>query len=149
MTTDTLQPADNNSNVIHSPTQPNSRRELITERQQYAGFNQRKARDFVPWQGWARFWLPYAFIKMPSDTGFRHVYLPLNRNYKPLGQLENEYVNYENFVNSFIFFKTDPKKLRGIWTGSNPSFLHLYNDGRPDTWADYYVRLAALLGHTR
>jgi hypothetical protein len=41
-----------------------------------------------------RYWMPYTFTKLEVNKR-KHVYLPLNRNYKPLGVLSLETVDYD------------------------------------------------------
>ena len=41
-----------------------------------------EARKLAHGDRWFRYWMPYCFAKLDGH-GRRHVYLPLNRNYKP------------------------------------------------------------------
>lgn len=94
-----------------------------------------------------RFWLPYLFqrIDHPSHA---HVFLPLNRNYKPLGVTSSEWVEYDNYTLSHgVFFARDPSTFSGIWHGTvkeGDSQLWLYNDG-PASRLDYFVRFEQLM----
>lgn len=64
---------------------------------------------------WFRIWMPYSFVKLDAPPK-KHVYLPLNRNYKPLGYAGREHLDYEAYRAQAVQFKTDPKKFAGIWT---------------------------------
>ena len=50
--------------------------------------NVQQAHNLSDYDHWFRYWMPYKFIQVPrTEVGnkYKHVYLPLNRNYKPLG----------------------------------------------------------------
>lgn len=63
--------------------------------------------------------MPYRFIKLPL-AGAKHVYLPLNRNYKPLGvgapsDLDNKRkVDYLDYRNQAVIFLRDPHSFKGV-----------------------------------
>lgn len=106
----------------------------------------RKARKHRPSYGWSRFWLPYCFERMDAPDLGKWVYLPLNRNYKPLGTPpKSDWVKYEDYRSHFIAFKSNPTNLEGVWFSMwGESRLYLYNDN-PDTCVDYFDRLARAL----
>lgn len=93
---------------------------------------------------WFRYWMPYCFQKL-EVKGRKHVYLPLNRNYKPLGITSRDHVNYAKYLDQAIVFGSDPKKFSGIWNGDiSGDKLWLYEDATP-TRLDYFERLGKLL----
>jgi len=89
---------------------------------------------------WFRYWMPYHFKKL-EVRGREHVYLPLNRNYKPLGKTSREHVNFEEFSAQAMVFQTDPHAFEHVW---HLEGLYLYDDSAR-SWSDYFVRLGRLL----
>jgi hypothetical protein len=95
-----------------------------------------------------RFWMPYLFQKIEVD-GVRWAFLPLNRNYKPLGNLNRDYVEYDAYTISHgVKFGRNPALLEGIWTNisSDSEQLWLYEDA-PKSRVDYFSRLEKLMSH--
>jgi hypothetical protein len=97
---------------------------------------------------WFRIWMPYCFVKLESPAK-KHVYLPLNRNYKPLGMLSRKHLDYETFRAQAVQFKTDPKIFKGIWhlvetNKSDDEQLWLYEDVHTSR-IDYFARLEKLV----
>ena len=90
---------------------------------------------------WFRYWMPYCFKKLEVGR-HAHVYLPLNRNYKPLGITSGEWVNYDTFLPQAVVFSADPHSFDGIWF--HRETLHLYEDAVPSRM-DYFARLERLL----
>lgn len=89
---------------------------------------------------WSRYGLPYAFKRLSTVGG--HVWLPLNRDYKPIGQ------DGEDFASGPVRFAVDPTTLRGIWHGSvEGQTLYLYDDA-PESRVDYFARLERLFSYT-
>ena len=93
---------------------------------------------------WFRFWLPYQFVKLELETR-KHVYLPLNRNYKPLGYLGKDFLKYEDYASQAVVFGSDPSGFKGVW--HDPAGLYLYDDN-PRSRRDYFERLDKLLSRT-
>ena len=90
---------------------------------------------------WFRYWMPYCFEKL--EVGSRtHVYLPLNRNYKPLGITSMEWVDYITYLPQAVVFSADPHTFDGIWFYRDT--LHLYEDVELSR-VDYFLRLERLL----
>lgn len=89
---------------------------------------------------WFRIWLPYQFVQLEMPK-HKHVYLPVNRNYKPLGVVSEEFVDYDDFLDQAVIFRSDPHEFVGVW--NNPDGLYLYDDG-PESRRDYFVRLGRL-----
>lgn len=92
---------------------------------------------------WFRYFMPYNFVKLDA-TSHKHVYLPLNRNYKPLGRILDTWVDYESFVDNAVVFAADPYTFKGVWISGG---LYLYDD-LPATRRDYFTRLDKLLSHS-
>ena len=93
--------------------------------------------------GWFRYWLPYQLqaVTIPGMP-YKHVYLPLNRNYKPLGVVSRDWVEYEDYIAQAMVFTRDPHEFEGIWF--DPEGLYLYDDD-PRSRVDYFERLDRLL----
>jgi hypothetical protein len=88
--------------------------------------------------------MPYQFVKVESRR-HRHLYLPLNRNYKPLGQISAEHVRHEDYTAQAVIFQSDPHRIRNVWT--DPEQLYLYNDA-PSSRSDYFARYEKLLSRS-
>lgn len=96
-----------------------------------------------------RFWMPYLFQRI-EVPGTKHAFLPLNRNYKPLGQLTKEHVDYDAMALSHgVVFARDPSTFEGIWTDSRPEdgMYYLYDD-RSESRYDYFRRFEKLMTKT-
>jgi len=104
----------------------------------------RAAKVAMPDQ-WFRYWMPYHLERL-EDRHRRHVYLPVNRNYKPLGITASARVDYQTFRQHAMVFATDPAKFDDIWTRREGG-LWLYNDS-PDSRADYFARLERLFSRS-
>ena len=94
---------------------------------------------------WFRIWMPYCFEEL--SAGKKTVWMPLNRNYKPLGHSGGEYVDYENFIAQAIQFSRDPRTFKGIWIDApmpNSTQLWLYEDASSSR-IDYFARLEKLV----
>ena len=78
-------------------------------------------------------------------------YIVLNRRYKPLGVLSNEFVDYESHPSSVSIRMTKATAMKLSWKGSdNVDVIHLYNDGCIPTngaahMTAYTKRLAVLM----
>ncbi len=93
-----------------------------------------------------RIWMPYQFVRLKSPPN-RYIYLPVNRNYKPLGHASDKWANYEDFRQQAVRFKKDPRKFEGIWDSSDPNgdWFYLYDGyGGDSQLREYYVRLKIL-----
>jgi len=93
-----------------------------------------------------RFWMPYLFQKIEVD-GVKWAFLPLNRNYKPLGVVTREHVDYREFAQSHgVKFPRDPAKLIAVWNtiSDDGTQLWLYEDN-PRSRVDYFQRLDRLM----
>lgn len=97
---------------------------------------------------WFRFWMPYLFQKMDHPK-IKHFYLPLNRNYKPLGAVSKDWVEYEAFqFSNGVAFSSDPAQIRDIWLpGKNTELLYLYDD-TTESRRDYFKRFERLMARS-
>jgi hypothetical protein len=93
-----------------------------------------------------RLFMPYAFQRIDHPTR-RHVFMPLNRDYKPLGHERRVHVDYEALAATHaVAFQRDPASLTDVWTRVDGTTLWLYNDSI-DSRRDYFERLARLMVH--
>jgi hypothetical protein len=97
--------------------------------------------------------LPYCIDKLdvalPHWSRLRpHIWLPLNRLYKPLGIASRDWVDYEDHLDKAIVFARDPRTFANIWADPDDGKggLYLYSDSCRD-WADYLLRLGRLFSH--
>jgi hypothetical protein len=72
----------------------------------------------------------------------KHLYLPLNRNYKPLGYTASAWVEYKDYKNQAVIFRSAPQKFKDVWHDTEG--LYLYDDGLQSR-ESYFARLEALL----
>ena len=89
--------------------------------------------------------LPYCFIKL--EVPRHQVWLPLGRNYKPIGLRDRVWVDYDDYVEQAIEFKRNPGLLKGdIWhkPEQQDHMLWLCNDAEM-TPQEYFRRLALVL----
>ena len=93
---------------------------------------------------WFRYWLPYSFVKLETANR-KHVYLPVNRNYKPLGVTSGERVDYDDFTWQAVIFSADPHTFDNVWFRRDT--LHLYEDVISSR-LDYFQRLERLLSRS-
>jgi len=87
-----------------------------------------------------RYYLPYHFQKLPHER-LKHVYLPLNRAYLPLGFMGGR-VNLREHMSECVVFDSDPHYFADVWF--DPVGLFLYGDG-PESKRGYSDRLGRLL----
>jgi hypothetical protein len=106
--------------------------------------------------------MPYCFIQLDGGG-----WLPLNRFYRPLGQVPNggvgyegcadrgdkpapissrpgESGGYEGYAHLAVHFPTDPRTVSGVWRSQTETQLWLYNDD-PAVRRTYFERFARLL----
>lgn len=95
---------------------------------------------------WFRTFMPYC-LKKVEYPGRKHVYLPVNRHYKPLGLTQVVgWVDYQEHLHAAMIFSSDPHAFRDVWHDAK-SPLFLYNDG-PKSRIDYFDRLGRLLARS-
>jgi hypothetical protein len=92
--------------------------------------------------------MPYLFQKLEHPK-IKHFYIPLNRNYKPLGILGKDWVDYSSYSNSHgVAFSSDPSKISGVWLPSEiEGSLYLYEDSIQSR-RDYFERFERLMART-
>lgn len=94
---------------------------------------------------WFRYWMPYHFVHL-EDSRRRHVYLPVNRNYKPLGTTARTRVDYQDFLSQAMLFSADPATFDNVWMQRDDG-LWLYDDN-PRSRVDYFARLERLMSRS-
>ena len=57
-----------------------------------------------------RYFLPYCLQRIKGN-----IYLPLNRDYKPIGCTSKEWVDYENYQHLYVKFSRCPNKMPIEW----------------------------------
>lgn len=93
-----------------------------------------------------KFYMPYLYQRV-NHPDRKHAYLPLNRDYAPLGFRRGEprHLNYEELaVTHGVYFARDPATIDGVWHNVRGGSLWLYDDD-PNTRRDYFERLERLL----
>lgn len=91
-----------------------------------------------------RMWMPYVFQRI-EFPGKKHAFLPLNRDYKPLGQLSGEHVDYDaHGLSHGVSFSRDPANFKDIWYNVHGNMLWLYDDSIKSR-IDYFARLERLM----
>lgn len=107
--------------------------------------------DLLRTPHWFRINMPY-LIERIGDDG--KLWLPLNREYKPLGRPRSEFVRYEDEIANAMVFRRDPRKFDGIFINHDPRApkdlardrMWLYSDS-PASRQDYFARLGRLLSY--
>jgi hypothetical protein len=91
-------------------------------------------------------WWPYCIRRLENGS-----YLPLGRNYEPLGHCEEGRVyDYEQFASQAWTFTCDPLKLDGVWC-PHAGAPYLYSGERLHSlreFEDYLTRFGRLLTAT-
>lgn len=92
-----------------------------------------------------RLWMPYLYQKV-EVPGRKHAYLPLNRDYVPLGgRRADGFVKYEDVaLTHAVYFSRDPVLLKDVWWNTRGGSLWLYDDSVASR-VDYFERLQRLL----
>jgi len=109
--------------------------------------NSKEAANLANQDQWFRYWMPYHFQRLDDDK-HKHVYLPVNRDYKPLGVTKrDEHLNYDDYRHQAVVFSRDPNTYTDVWVeGRQPLFL--YNDGAGSRM-DYFERLQRLMSRSK
>lgn len=98
-----------------------------------------------PWLDFGRNW-PYAFVYLYSG-----LWLPLGRNYKPLGEPQWPGARYDYDAFSHLAWEfageRNPRTFEGIWTAQSDDMLWLYNDDALSR-RDYFARVGRLIALT-
>ena len=115
-------------------TQPKGRRKMLPDK------------TLAAWtdpDSWFRYNMIYHLQKLDVPG---HVYLPLNRDYRPLGIASDGKnwtdVDYMAHAEKAMKFSRDPSTFTDVW-GHSP--LYMYYDGAHFR-ADYFARLEKLFG---
>lgn len=91
-------------------------------------------------------WMPY-LIQRIEVPGRKHAFIPLNRDYKPLGAPRVDHVDYKApdvIARHAVYFARDPAALKGVWWNVRGNQLWLYDDSTASR-VDYFARLETLM----
>lgn len=94
-------------------------------------------------ESWFRHHMIYT-LEPIHHSRYNHLYLPLNRHYKPLGVITTDWLDYENYTSQAMVFKRDPHSFTSVWWKNDS--LHMYNDG-VESRETYFPRLEKLLSY--
>ena len=92
-----------------------------------------------------KLWMPYLYQRV-EVPGRKHAFLPLNRDYVPLGMRRSAgFVRYEDAMAGHgVYFTRDPATWDGIWWNVRDGCLWLYDDSVASR-QDYFARLERLM----
>jgi hypothetical protein len=92
--------------------------------------------------------MPY-LLQRVEVPGRKHAFLPLNRNYVPLGMPSSEgYVKYSDaqiIASHAVYFARDPAKIEGVWWSNDGNGRHWLYDDSTASRVDYFARLERLM----
>jgi hypothetical protein len=92
---------------------------------------------------WFRVSMPYYMAQLETDDGY--LFLPVNREYKPLGVVADAFVDYDAHRDRALRFKSNPLNDETLWCSTHRSDLgYLYDDRSIDTYLERLSRLVAL-----
>lgn len=93
-----------------------------------------------------RLFMPYVFQRLPHPKR-KQVFMPLNRDYKPLGLPRSGHVDYAEMAPTHaVVFGRDPASFKDVWSNVRGDSLWLYDD-HPRSRLDYFQRLERLMAH--
>jgi hypothetical protein len=96
------------------------------------------------------FWhyhLPYKMMNL-EHSRTKNLYLPVNRNYKPLGIISGDFVKYDDYIDQAIIFSRPLRENELFWnrrSDGSISEYYLYNDGNCHDFMSYLNRLNLLM----
>lgn len=91
-----------------------------------------------------KLFMPYC-IQRVEVSGRKHAFLPLNRDYAPLGMRRGAHLDYEKMMPTHgAYFARDPAKLADVWWNVRDGQMWLYDDS-PESRVDYFARLERLM----
>ena len=91
-----------------------------------------------------RLFMPYLYQRVEA-AGRKHAFLPLNRDYLPLGMRRDGRIDYAAVAPTHtVYFTRDPAKLEGIWWNQSGTSNWLYDDSAASR-LDYFARLERLM----
>jgi len=104
--------------------------------------NTSNATNLTDFNRWFRYWMPYVFQKLDGN-----IYLPLNRDQKPLGIITGGSVNNAEFAKTHgVRFSRNPATFTGVWYAPDHP-LEMYDDN-PTSRTDYFQRFERLMEYT-
>jgi hypothetical protein len=96
-------------------------------------------------------WVHWPYCFHPIQAGGReHVWLPLNREYAPLGARRAESIDYEAHAGRAWWFETDPREITGAWRkiGRQPYVYIEHEMVSIGAFEAYLARVGRLLAAT-
>lgn len=93
-----------------------------------------------------RTFMPY-LLQRVEVPGRKHAFLPLNRNYVPLGMPGSgvKYSDPEIIATYAVYFSRDPAKIDGVWWSNDGNGRHWLYDDSTVSRVDYFARLERLM----
>jgi len=85
--------------------------------------------------------MPYCLRKMGENE-----FLPLNRDYKPIGCINGVWTKYEDY--EFLFLDRDELDLSVLWEQGGGSAYFLYSDSCNPHLKNGFCRYSAILGQS-
>jgi hypothetical protein len=91
-----------------------------------------------------KLFMPYLYQRV-EVPGRKHAFLPLNRDYQPLGMRREGWTDYQQVASTHaVFFARDPAQLEGVWWNQRDGSFWLYDDSVASR-IDYFKRLETLM----
>jgi len=88
-------------------------------------------------------WMPYLYQRV-EVKGRKHVFLPLNRNYRPLGT--QEFADYAAVADTYgVAFRQDPGAFENIWWNTDDAGRFWLYDDSAKSRVSYFERLERLM----
>jgi hypothetical protein len=89
-------------------------------------------------------------LMLKDDQG-RTVYVPLNRDYQPIGVTNEKFVDCSDYVDTHgMVFECDPFKMGDVWDiESNEFRLYVFDDTIPASRSEYAKHMRAIMVHAK
>ncbi len=92
-----------------------------------------------------KYCMPYLYQRLQHPSR-KHVLLPLNRNYKPLGALDREFRDYDQLAESHgVVFSRDPATFDQVWWNTDGLGRFWLYDDSVKSRLDYFERFERLM----
>ena len=88
--------------------------------------------------------------RLKDDHG-RIVYLPLNRQWIPIGETTEDFYQYIDYVDTHgMVFECDPFDMGDVWYGKpSGSWLFVFDDAIPKSQNEYAKHMKAIMVHAK
>lgn len=91
-----------------------------------------------------RLFMPYCIQRMEVPNR-KHAFLPLNRDYAPIGMRRLQHLDYDALMPTHgVYFARDPAGIEGVFWNRRGNQLWLYDDSTASK-VDYFARLEKLM----